>query len=165
MKLNLHRKWFEDRISAEDNCEIGVGRDPEGSDTEQHELRVAQHPEDEFVETYAFGTLVAMLRRDCGLSVEELAAEARISTANLLNIEVDPKYVPSARAVHQLAQYFNVPQRSLLKLANVTIVHNDQLRDAAVRFAASSSQVMKLTREERVALTEFVDFLSSQDAD
>jgi len=164
MKLNLNRKWFEDRISTEDNCEVGAGGETEESGA-KHELRVVQHPEDEFVETYAFGTLVTMLRRDRSLSVEELAAEARISAADLLNIEVDPKYVPSPRAVHQLAQYFEIPQRSLLKLANVTIVHNDRLRDAAVRFAASSSQVMKLTREERVALTEFVDFLSSQDAD
>lgn len=164
MKLNLNRKWFEDRISVEDNCEVGAGAAPEELAAE-HELRVVQHPEDEFVETYAFGTLVAMLRRDRMLSVEELAAEARISAADLLNIEVDPKYVPSPRAVHQLAEYFHIPQRSLLKLANVTIVHNDRLRDAAVRFAASSSQVMKLSREERAALTEFVEFLSSQDAD
>lgn len=164
MKLNLNRKWFEDRISTEDNCEVGAGAAPEEPAAE-HELRVVQHPEDEFVETYAFGTLVAMLRRDRMLSVEELAKDARISAADLLNIEVDPKYVPSPRAVHQLAEYFHIPQRSLLKLANVTIVHNDRLRDAAVRFAASSSQVMKLSREERAALTEFVDFLSSQDAD
>jgi len=165
MKLNLNRKWFEDRISAEDNCEVGAGGAPEKSGAGEHELHVVQHPEDEFVETYAFGTLVTMLRRDRKLSVEELAIEARVSATDLLNIEVDPKYVPSARAVHQLAQYFDIPQRSLLKLANVTIVHNDRLRDAAVRFAANSSQVIQLTREERAALTEFVNFLSSQNAD
>ncbi len=164
MKLNLNRKWFEDRIAAEDNCEVGVGAAPEECVAE-HEPRVVQHPEVEFVETYAFGTLVAMLRRDRMLTVEELAAEARVSAADLLNIEVDPKYVPNPRAVHQLAQYFEIPQRSLLKLANVTTVHNDRLRDAAVRFAANSSQVMMLTREERAVLAEFVDFLSSQDAD
>ena len=116
MKLNLNRKWFGDRISAEDNCEVGAGAAPEEPAVE-HELRVVPHPEGEFGETYAFGTLVAMLRRDRMLSVEELAAEARISAADLLNIEVDPKYVPSPRAVHQLAEYFHIPQRSLLKLA------------------------------------------------
>lgn len=164
MKLNLDRNWFEDRISAEDDCEVGAGSVPVESLTEP-DLRVVQNTEDEFVETYAFGTLVAMLRRDRMLSIEDLANAARISAADLLNIEVDPRYVPNPRVVHQLAHYFKIPQRSLLKLANVTVVHNDRLRDAAVRFAASSSQVMKLSREERAALTEFVQFLSSQDAD
>ncbi len=163
MKLNLNRKWFEDRIAAEDNCDVGVGVASTESDVE-HELRI-HHTEDEFVETYAFGTLVEVLRRVRMLSVEQLATEARVSTAELLSIEVDPKYVPSPRAVHQLAGYFDIPPRSLLKLANVTVVHNDRLREAAVRFAASSSQVMKLSREERAALAEFVGFLSSQDAD
>lgn len=164
MKLELNRKWFEDRISAEDNCEVGAGAAPQES-ADENKLCVAHHSEDGFVETYAFGTLVAMLRRDRMLSIDELAAEARISTAEILSIEADPNYVPKPRAVHQLAVYFNIPQRSLLKLANVTIVHNNRLRDAAVRFAANSSQVMKLSREERAALTEFVEFLSTQDAD
>jgi ribosome-binding protein aMBF1 (putative translation factor) len=164
MKLNLDRKWFEDRISTEDNCDVSAGAAPEEPAAE-HELRVVQHPEDEFVETHSFGTLVVMLRRDRMLSVEELAKEARISAADILNIEVDPNYVPNPGAVHQLAEYFHIPQRSLLKLANATIVHNDRLREAAVRFAAGSSQVMKLSREERAALTEFVELLSSQDAD
>lgn len=164
MKLKLNRQWFEDRIAAEDSCEVGAGAASQES-TGERGLRGAQNSEDEFVETYAFGTLVAMLRRDRMLSIDELAAEAKISTAEILSIEVDPNYVPKPRAVHQLAAYFNIPQRSLLKLANVTIVHSNRLRDAAVRFAANSSQVMKLSREERAALAEFVDFLSMQDAD
>lgn len=164
MKLKLSRKWFEDRIAAEDNCEVGAGASPEEI-AGTKELRVAEHTEDEFVETYAFGTLVAMLRRDRMLSIDELAAEARISPAEIVSIEADPNYVPKPRAVHQLAAYFNIPQRSLLKLANVTIVHDSLLRDAAVRFAAKSSQVMELSREERAALTDFVEFLSTQEED
>ncbi len=164
MKLELNREWFEDRINSEDNCEIGAG----GAASEPiagAKIRLSQHPEDDFVEMYAFGALVELLRRDRMLSIEELAAKARVTAVELLNIENDPKYVPKPRTVHQLAEFFEIPQRSLLKLANVTTVHNDRLRDAAVRFAASSSQVMKLNREERVALTEFVEFLSSQHAD
>jgi|LakMenEpi03Aug12_release.lakeMendotaPanAssembly.Ray.scaffolds.fasta_scaffold1057648_1 hypothetical protein len=52
-----------------------------------------------------------------------------------------------------------------MKLANVTTTHNEQLPDAAVRFAASSSKVMELSREERAALAEFVQFLASQEDD
>ena len=164
MKLNLNRKWFEDRISAEDNCEVGAGATSEES-VAQPGTRVVQNAEDESVETYAFGTLVTFLRRDRMLTVEQLADEARISAEDLLNIEVYPKHVPNPRTVYQLAKVFNIPQRSLMKVANVTTVHNEQLRDAAVHFAASSSQVMELTREELAALTEFVHVLSLQDAD
>jgi hypothetical protein len=164
MKLNLNRKWFEDRISAEDNCEVGAGAPPEES-VARTGPRVAEHSEDESVGTYAFGALVALLRRDRMLTVEQLAAEARISAEDLLNIEVYPRHVPNPRTVYQLAQVFKIPQRSLMKLSNLTTVHSERLRDAAVHFAASSSQVMDLTPEERAALTEFVHFLSSQDTD
>lgn len=41
MKLDLNRKWFEDRSSAEDNCEVGAGSAPEESCAEQG-LRVVE---------------------------------------------------------------------------------------------------------------------------
>lgn len=162
MKLELNREWFEKRISIEDNCEVGVGGGTE-SDVNV-DSAAPQCAEDSFVETFAFGALVTLLRREKSLSLVELANQTRIDPVELVNIENDPKYVPKPRTVYRLAEFFRIPQRSLAKLANVTSVHDDRLRDAAVRFAASSSEVMKLTREERAALAEFVAFLSSQEA-
>jgi len=167
MKLQLSKGWFENRIQPNEDFEVGAGvpaGTPEctdktsGSDQEQP-------TDEEFAETLAFGTLIEFMRRDRRLSVEQLASAARVEVAELVKIEFDPKYVPHPRSVHQLARFFDLPQRALLKLSNVTTVHNIQLRDAAYRFAANSSKIAELSREERVAMTEFVEFLGTQDDD
>lgn len=123
------------------------------------------HQQDDFVKGYAFGALVQLLRRDRKLTVDQLALAVQVEAPELISIEHDPKYVPKPRTVFQISKYFGLPDRPLMKLANVTTTHNDRLRDAAVRFAASSSKVMELSREERTALAEFVQFLASQQDD
>lgn len=123
------------------------------------------HQQDDFVKGYAFGALVQLLRRDRKLTVDQLASAVQVEAPELISIEHDPKYVPKPRTVFQISKYFGLPDRPLMKLANVTTTHNDRLRDAAVRFAASSSKVMELSREERAALAEFVQFLASQQDD
>jgi hypothetical protein len=49
MKLELNREWFEDRINSEDNCEIGA-RGAASEPIAGAEIRLSQHPEDDFVE-------------------------------------------------------------------------------------------------------------------
>jgi transcriptional regulator with XRE-family HTH domain len=164
MKLGLNKQWFEKNIVHDENFEVGAGV-PTSDVTGEAPECVPIRNEDEFAESYAFGALVQLLRRDRKLSVEQLAANAQLSASEILNIEFDPKYVPKPRTVFQISKYFSLPDRSLMKLANVTTVHSNKLRDAAVRFAASSSTVMDLSREERAALTEFVQFLVTQEAD
>lgn len=165
MKLELTKNWFEKNL-PHDNPEVGVGVPALSDSDQQHESREAgPYQEDEFVEAYAFGALVQLLRRDRKLTVDQLAAAVQVAAPELISIEFDPKYVPKPRTVFQLSKYFGLPDRPLMKLANVTTVHSDKLRDAAVRFAASSSKVMELTREERAALAEFVQFLVSQETE
>lgn len=164
MKLELNKQWFEKNISDKENFEVGAGV-PTPDVTEVASECLPIRNEDEFVESYAFGALVQLLRRDKKLSVEQLSVNAQVSAAEILSIEFDPKYVPKPRTVFQISKFFGLPDRSLMKLANVTTVHSNKLRDAAVRFAASSSKVMDLSREERAALTEFVQFLATQEAD
>jgi HTH-type transcriptional regulator, competence development regulator len=167
MKLQLSKEWFENRIQPNEDFEVGAGVPPgtpecadktSGSDQEQA-------TDEEFAETLAFGTLIEFMRRDRRLSVEQLASAARVDVTEIVKIEYDPRYVPHPRSVHQLARFFDLPQRTLLKLSNVTTVHNAQLRDAAYRFAANSSKIAELSHEERVAMTEFVEFLGTQDDD
>ena len=121
--------------------------------------------EDEFAEALGFGLLVELLRRERSLTIEHLSTAADIDAAEVISIECDPKYVPKPRTVHQLATYFNLPNRSLAKLSNLTTVHSTKQRDAVVRFAANSSSMMELSREEQRALAELVSFLDSQNAD
>jgi DNA-binding XRE family transcriptional regulator len=162
MKLELTKGWFEKNI-PHDNPEVGAGL-PERSVEQQHvSNEVGIHREDDFVEAYAFGALVQLLRRDRKLTVDQLASAVQVGTPELISIELDPKYIPKPRTVFQISRYFGLPDRPLMKLANVTTTHSDRLRDAAVRFAASSSKVMELSREERAALAEFVQFLASQE--
>ena len=164
MKLELPKEWFEKNL-PHDNPEVGAGT-PEQFKTQKCESQESSfHPEDDFAVTYAFGALVQLLRRDRKMTVDQLAMAVQVSTPELISIEFDPKYVPKPRTVFQISKYFGLPDRPLMKLANVTTVHSDRLRDAAVRFAANSSKVMELTREERAALTEFVSFLASQDVE
>ena len=165
MKMNLNKEWFEKRIDHDSHLEVGAGNPcPDGQSSGEHGSQEQLTNPEDFFETLAFGTLIELLRRDRQLTIEHLASEARVELSELVNIEFDPKYVPSPRCVYQLASYFEIPQRSLLKLSNVTTVHSDKLRDAAVRFAANASNISQLSREERVALTDFVAFLSSQDS-
>jgi len=167
MKLQLSKEWFENRIQPDEDFEVGAGVPTDtqecANDTSGNEQE--QMTDEEFAETLAFGTLIQFMRRDRRLSVEQLASAARVDVAEIVKIEFDPKYVPHPRSVHQLATFFELPQRALLKLSNVTMVHNNQLRDAAYRFAANSSKIAELSHEERVAMTEFVEFLGTQDDD
>ena len=168
MKLQLNKEWFENRIQADEDFEVGAGVPVEMGESglkSDGDVLKSSSGDDEFAETLAFGTLIEFMRRDRQLSIEQLASNARVDVAEIVKIEYDPKYVPQPRSVHQLARYFGLPQRALLKLSNVTTVHNHQLRDAAFRFAANSSKIAELSHEERVAMTEFVQFLGTQDGD
>lgn len=164
MKLQLSKEWFENRIQPNEDFEVGAGVPagaPECTDKTSTSDQV-QPTDDKFAETLAFGTLIEFLRRDRRLSVEQLASAARVEVAELVKIEFDPKYAPHPRAVHQLARFFDLPQQALLKLSNVTPSDDPELRQAAKRFAVNSSKVAELSREERVAMAEFVEFLVTQ---
>lgn len=155
MKLQLDKSWFESRIRQDEEFEVGVGTGTgKGEDSGE--------PEEDFAGTYAFGTLIQLMRREKGLTVEQLAERARVGVAEVVGIERDPRHKPRPRSVYQLADFFGLPQRALLKLSNVTEVHDEPLREAAYHFAANSSTVAELSREERAAMTEFVKVLSAQ---
>lgn len=164
MKLKLTKVWFEKNI-PQDHHEVGVGLPERGAELQCVNGDEAIYQQDDFVKGYAFGALVQLLRRDRKLTVDQLASAVQVEAPELISIEHDPKYVPKPRTVFQISKYFGLPDRPLMKLANVTTTHNDRLGDAAVRFAASSSKVMELSREERTALAEFVQFLASQQDD
>lgn len=94
--------------------------------------------------------------------MEKLAEEAALDASELLIIEESSNYVPDPRTIYQLARTFDVPQRSLMELAGLTVANDRGLRQEAVRFAARSESVQKLTPEESSALEAFVAVLSRQ---
>ena len=106
------------------------------------------------------GTLIQMLRRNKRLSIEELATQARVDASELQGLERDPTFDPNPRTIFQLERYFNLRERSLVILSGAVSV-DDDVREEAVRFAASSENIHGLTKEERTLLNRFVKFLST----
>lgn len=104
------------------------------------------------------GVLIQMLRRLERVSADQLASEARIDLAELRRIELDPTFDPNPRTIFQLEQYFNLPPRILVVLSGAVRVENE-VREEAVRFAASSQNISELTGAERKLLNRFVKFL------
>jgi HTH-type transcriptional regulator, competence development regulator len=160
MKIEIPKDWCLRMASLEADAEIGVGviaTDPffdgeaEAQDVEEDEPSIA------------FGRFVRLMRRDKGLTLEELAEETDIDIAELVEIEDDVRHKAELRTVYQLANYFRVPRGNLMQVAGLTTPKNDNLIQEAVRFAARSEPVAALNQTERAALEAFVSILSEQD--
>lgn len=164
MKLNLNRKWYEDRINVEDDFDVTVGTNIDEADESTPSLRVAGHSEEEFAESFAFSTLIRLSRKERGLSVQQLAHDAGISVVEVISIEQDHDYRPKPRTIHQLAQFFEIAHGSLMMLANMTQVHDEAFLNETIRFAANAADFVNLGEHERQALHEYVHFLSKQNA-
>lgn len=158
MRLDRSKDWWVKRAIAEGDATIGAGlmaRDP---------LSEADHRAAPLEDSrIAFGRFINMMRRRHGLSIEELANAAKVDASELLVIEEDLHYVPGPRTVYQLARMFDVPQPRLMQLAGLTAANDAGLAEEAVRFAARSEAVHKLTPEESAALAAFVAVLSQQE--
>jgi HTH-type transcriptional regulator, competence development regulator len=103
------------------------------------------------------------MRRQQGYSIEKLADEADLDASEVLVIEDDVHYLPEPRTVYKLAQIFKVPQGKLMELAGLVVANDDDLRREAVRFAARSESMERLTSAESEALAAFVAVLSKRD--
>lgn len=110
----------------------------------------------------AFGVLVRQLRRQKQWTVDELAKRARVDAEDLRQIERDPHFRPRPRVVHQLAEVFGMPERSLMKLSGATITQDNGFQEEAMRFAAKSDDMSKLSRDEQRALNDYVKYLIKQ---
>jgi HTH-type transcriptional regulator, competence development regulator len=158
MRLERSKDWWLNRARREGDAVIGAGLLAFNPAPEE---RAAGAPAED--SRIAFGKFVNLMRRRRGLSMEQLADAAEIDASELLVIEDDVHYMPEPRTVYRLAQTFEVPQRRLMQLAGLTAANDVGLRQEAVRFAARSESVQKLTPEESSALEAFVAVLSEQE--
>ena len=154
MKFTIDKEWLLKRAAAEDKEEISAGA--------LHLDLLPTAPAATGSESLvpAFGRLINLSRRKRGWSVEDLAGSARISVAELIKIEREPQYVPGPRTVYQLSTALGLPKERMLQLSGNMIVRDSRFGEEAVRFAARSESVAKLTKEEHEALEEFVKYLS-----
>ena len=110
----------------------------------------------------AFGVFVRQFRRQQQWTIEELSARAKVDVEDLRQIERNPRSPPRPRVVHQLASVMRVPERSLLQLSGAAISQDQEFAQEAMRFAAKSDDMAKLSREEQRALNEYVRYLNKQ---
>lgn len=155
MKLERSKDWWLARVRREGVAFVGAGLlafDPapeEAAGTVSEERRIA------------FGRFVNLMRRQRGWTMEKLAEEADLDTSELLLIE-EHGQTPFPRTVYKLAETFNVPQPGLMQLSGLAVANDTGFREEAVRFAARSESVEKLTPEENAALEAFVTVLSKR---
>lgn len=159
MKIERNKEWWLAKARHEGDCVIGAGL--LALDAKPDDATFSATAPDE--SRIAFGRFVSLMRRRRGLSVEKLAEVAKVEPSELLVIEEDVQYVPDHRTVYCLAQVFEVPQQRLLQLSGLAVANDPRFRLEAVRFAARSESVQKLTAEEAAALDAFVTVLSKSD--
>lgn len=161
MKLERSKDWWMTRARREGDAVIGAGLlafDPAPDERPSGAQTVAVE------ETrIAFGKFVNLMRRRRGFSMEELAQVADLDASELLVIEDDLHYVPAPRTVFKLAEAFEVSQQRMMQLAGLAVANDAGFRQEAVRFAARSESVQKLTPEESSALEVFIAVLSKQE--
>jgi transcriptional regulator with XRE-family HTH domain len=125
------------------------------------QVQVVMRPKERNMETVklAFREMIRGLRKEQGLSLDQLARRIDSSTEELAELERDSTYRPSPLMLHKLSRFFDIPQRKLALLAGaITHVPAAFCRQAS-SFAAKSESFSKLTVEEKKILDEFVKFL------
>jgi hypothetical protein len=160
MKLVVTKEWCLAAARHEGDVEVGAGAiafDPEPSKV--IEARDREPALDAL--HIAFGRMVNLLRRQRRLSVEKLAETARIDLVELVAIENDPHHQPEPRAVSQLAHQFRIDPKSFQQLAGNAVVRDAHMKEEAVRFAARSGSIEKLSKEEALALEHFIAVLGA----
>ena len=109
----------------------------------------------------ALSTLLQLLRRRDNLSQDELADRARVEVDEIRRIEHDRTYTARPRTIYQLERAFNLPPRTLVRLSGLKTAHSREFTEEALKFAAHSKAIHKMTRDEKRLLSEFVKFLAS----
>jgi transcriptional regulator with XRE-family HTH domain len=156
MKLIEEDTWIMQMAEEEGNSFISAGRLP-GS---------LQTPLTLTTETLAtrisFAKFVEIARLRLNLSKEQFSVKTNVPLTDILCIEEDEGYQPSLRTIHLLAQFLKISHMKLLALAGLAQAKDAGFNEAALRFAAKSEPIRKLSREEQEAFDEFVKFLSER---
>ncbi|UVS94929.1 MULTISPECIES: helix-turn-helix domain-containing protein [Burkholderia] len=107
----------------------------------------------------AFGSLLRLERRGRELSVAALAQQLDVDEDEIRSIEHDPRYKARPRTIQQIASFFKLPAKEVMKLAGAASANDESFVEHAMRFAAHSDDMGALTAEEKHLLQSFVAFL------
>ena len=128
------------------------------------QVQVVMRPKERNLETVrlAFREVIRGLRKEQGLSLDQLAQKIDSSTEELAELERNSTYRPPPLMLHKLSRFFDIPQRKLALLAGAIKDVPVAFCQQASSFAAKSESFSKLTIEERRILDEFVKFLRTE---
>ena len=159
MKFEVPKEWFIRSAKIEGDSEVGAGHSPF---LQQREEAIASPVELAIEMRLAFGRFVELMRRNLKLSVEQLSAKADVDLAELVSIENGISSVPEPVTVYQLATFFRVPEKRLMQLAGLAQPKDAKFLHEAVRFAARSEPVEKLTADQHEALEHLIAVLNEE---
>ena len=159
MKLEITKEWCLAAARREGDVEVGAGRlafDP------KPEIEGTAKVDAQPVEAMqlAFGKLINFMRRKQSWTIEELAKRAKVDAAELLLIEKEVRHQTEPYTVHQLANVFQLNPKALQQLSGLAVVRNQEVVDEAVRFAANSDSIEKLSPDQASAVEHFVAALN-----
>jgi transcriptional regulator with XRE-family HTH domain len=176
MKLEITKEWCLAAARREGDVEVGAGRlafDPkpeiEGTTSVQTpsfdtkpKIEGATNVQTPPVEAMqlAFGKLINFMRRKERWTIEDLAKRAKVDPAELLLIEKEVPHQTEPYTVYQLASVFHLNAKALQQLSGLAVVRNHQVVDEAVRFAANSDSIEKLSPEQTRSVEQFVAALN-----
>ncbi|MCX4141118.1 helix-turn-helix domain-containing protein [Paraburkholderia sp. SEWSISQ10-3 4] len=144
--------WYRRKVLSMEDGDylIGPAFDPEIE---------AQPHEDSANPVLAFGSLLRLERRGRQLTVAELARAIDVDEAEIRSIEHDPNYRARPRTILSIAEHFDLPPKTVMKLAGAAASNDDGFVEKAMRFAAHSDDLGSLTKEEKQLLKKFVEYL------
>ena len=156
MKMNTDEAWLLKKAAQEDGCLVSVGGLVDA-------LQQAEPPSSNVIPMkHAFARFTQLARRDRSLSLETFAENVGVDLIELFKIETEEHYRPAIQTVHKIAEFLKVPEVKLMALAGLLQVEDAQFQTAALKFAARSVPVEKLTREEHSDLDGIVRILREQ---
>ena len=158
MKIKVTEEWCVSQGQLEAGAEVGAGMialDPTFEDSEAKVEAIDQS-------RLAFQTFIKLSRRNMNLSRLQLAEQANVDLAELEGIESNPYYDPETRTLYQLAQVFDVSQQKLMGLSGKTQPKDVSFVEEAVKYAARSESISRLTPDEQAALDGLIAVLSEK---
>lgn len=156
MTFEINKDWCRKAGARENGLNIGAGiiaADPMFT----HEAGVDDSPN---ASRLALGRFINLMRRNQGLSIEDLAYKADIEIGDLYSLENNASHLPDARTLYQLSEIFDVSQEKLMGLSGLTHSNDDHYVEEAVRYAAKSASVEVLSDDEHLILNGFISVLS-----
>jgi HTH-type transcriptional regulator, competence development regulator len=154
MAQQSNSAWLRQLAKEEDNCVLSVGGLALAAEDARASIPISTRA--------AFARFVQLYRRDKGLTIEQLAQNADIDIIDIVNIERGVDVTPEPRTIYNLAEQFKLATSVLMQLAGLAQPRDQAFAERAIRFAARSAPVEKLTPQEHRDLEEYVKYLAGQ---